>query len=666
MTAKSARPATPHRPHGLLAIGLAMAIGAPFATYLPWRFGSWPEVEFPIIFLHAAAAVCALAMFIEAMSVDSRRSTTHVWDAIWSAPVMICAAIAMWSAAMAPFARFPWLSIVGAPQTADGAVLWLDIATLIAATRLFTITEHGRRAIVTSLFILAYGLPLLSLFPETRPIWFSDYLAFLGLATAAAIPGFAAPRDAPVTTKHAILGILAAIPSFIVAGNQTAALIFPALFLPAYVAGAILLRHPSRARFVRAAYALGVVGIILGAPVLVTKIGATDAIKSIQSRDRINSVLQTRLYDDPTIWITGRGWGHTQRDFEELLSQANAKIWDKSWDAPQRDVFHSHNGFFEALLSAGAPAAAGAVIFVMAAALFSPPRMLALAGGFALGYAALSSLWFQFSLTIPATALAFAALSCRLSFGPRTKIKPVFLIIFLGLTCAVQIFTSAKLAIFAIDVIAAEARADQFILGKAGSKLKCGDFPDDSWRDDIFLSHQLGRHLRNSRRMSTATPVDSPVFRTIGSYYCIIENKGLERGSQPLLRNALVAQSEFAFLAQFAPLRDLYPYNGVTWTRLADAYLDLAPKRTDVMLPYLAWLLQKKEAATLDRSVHKILTLNANDPVGLWFSGLSSLMKPGKAHRTRGIEALRKSIEFGIEKWTPVPTQIRSLLQQSD
>ncbi|MBT5667451.1 MAG: hypothetical protein HOJ06_19090, partial [Rhodospirillaceae bacterium] len=105
MTAKSARPATPHRPHGLLAIGLAMAIGAPFATYLPWRFGSWPEVEFPIIFLHAAAAVCALAMFIEAMSVDSRRSTTHVWDAIWSAPVMICAAIAMWSAAMAPFAR---------------------------------------------------------------------------------------------------------------------------------------------------------------------------------------------------------------------------------------------------------------------------------------------------------------------------------------------------------------------------------------------------------------------------------------------------------------------------------------------------------------------------------------------------------------------------------
>ena len=655
----------PHRPHGLLAVGLIMAIGAPFATYLPWRFGPWPEVEFPIIFLHAAAAVCALAMFIEAMAVDSRRSINHVWDAIWSAPVLICAAIAMWSAAMAPFAQFPWLSIIGAPQTADGAVLWLDIATLIAATRLFTITVHGRRAIVTSLFMLAYGLPLLSLFPETQPIWFNDYLAFLGLAIAAAIPGFSAPRDAPVTAKHAILGILAALPSFIVAGNQTAALIFPALCLPAYAVGAILLRHPSRVRIVRAAYAVGVIGIILSAPILVTKIGATDAVKSIQSRDRINSVLLTRLYDDPAIWLTGRGWGHTQRDFGESLSQANANIWDKSWDAPQRDVFHSHNAFFEALLSAGAPAAAGVAFLLVAAVLFSPPRLLALAGAFALGYAALSSLWFQLSLTIPATAMAFAAVSCRLSFDPHIKRKSSLIILFLGLTCAVQTVASAKLALFAIDIIAAEARADQFILENSASKSKCGEFPDDSWRDDIFLSHQLARHMRVAKRMSPIPPNDSPIYRAIGFYYCLSEFKGLHRKSRSQLRITLVAQSEFAFQARFSTLRDRYPYNGATWTRLADAYLDLAPKRTDVALPYLAWLLQKKETAMLDRFVHKILTFNDNDPVGLWFLGILSLTKPGEAHRSRGIEALRKSIGSGIEKWMPVPTQIRSLLQNT-
>jgi hypothetical protein len=646
-----------------------MAIGAPFATYFPWRFGPWPEVEFPIILLHAAAAVCALALFIEAMSADSRRPASDVWDAVWSAPVLICMAIAMWSAVMAPFSQFPWLSIIGAPQTADGAVLWLDIATFIAATRRFTISAYGRRAIVGSLFIVAYGLPLLSLFPETQPIWFNDYLAFLGLAVAVAIPGYMAPRDAPVTSKHVILGVLAAIPSFIVAGNQTAALIFPALCIPAYVAGAVLLRQPSRARIVRTAYAAGIIGIIAGSPILVTQIGGADIVKSIQSRDRINTVLLTRLYNDPAIWVTGRGWGHTQRDFGDLLYKANAKIWDKSWDAPQRDVFHSHNAFFEALLGAGAPAAAGIAFLVMAAVLFSPARTLASAGAFALGYAALSSLWFQLSFTIPVTALAFAAMSRRMSFAPRLKSKSSLMIILLALTCAIQIVASVKLLKFGIDVIAAEARAGQFILGNppynSSSNPKCGVFPDDSWRDDLFLSHQLARHMRTAKRMAP-TPTDvSPIFRALGFYYCLNEFKGLHGKSRSQLRIALVAQSEFAYLARFATLRDRYPYNGVTWTRIANAYLDLAPKRTDVMLPYLAWLLQSKEVAKLDRFIHKILTLNDNDPVGLWFFGISSLSKPGEAHRLRGIKALRKSIGSGIEKWMPVPAQIRSLMQES-
>ena len=647
-----------------------MAIESPFATYLPWRFGPWPEVEFPIILLHAAAAVCALAMFIEAMAIDSRRSAKDVLDAIWSVPVLICAVIAIWSAAMAPFAQFPLLSIIGTPQTADGAVLWLDIATLIAATRLCALTVFGRRAIVASLLILAYALPLLSLFPDTKPIWFNDYLAFLGLAVAVAIPGFTAPRDAPIGLKYVILGVLVALPSFIVANNQTATFIFPALCLPAYVVGAVLCRQESRTRFVRIAYAISILGIILGAPVLVTQIGAADIVKSIQSRDRINTVLMTRLHDDPAAWLTGRGWGHTQRDFNESLSQANAKIWDKSWDAPQRDIFHSHNAVFEALLSAGAPAAAGVVFLVLAAVLFSPPGTLALAGAFALGYAALSSLWFQLSLTVPATALAFAAMSTRLNPDSRIKIKPSLVIALLGLTCAVQIIASAKLANFAVEAISAETRAVKFTANTIATKTiatktKCGEFPDDSWRDHVFLSHQLARYMRDARRMSSTPATDSPLFRTLEYYYCLSEFTGLYKKSQLLLRTTLVAQSEFAFLARFAPLRDRYPFNGSTWSQLADAYLDLAPKRTDVTLPYLTWLLQRKETARHDRFVHKILTLNANDPVGLWFSGISSLMKPGNAHRSRGIEALRKSIESGIEKWMPVPVQIRVLLQKS-
>lgn len=242
MTGKTDCLATLRGSQIFVAFSVILAIASPFSTYLPWKFGPWPEVEFPIILLHAAAALCALAM-----AVDSRRSMSDVLDALWSAPVLICAAIAVWSAAMAPFADFPWLSIIGAPQTADGAILWLDIATLITAARLCAATTFGRGAVVASLTGFAITLPLLSLFPDTQPIWFNDYLAFLGLAAAVAIPRFAAEPTQTIGPKHIALGVLAALPSFIVANNQSVLLILPALCLPAYVLGAMLRQRPTHA-----------------------------------------------------------------------------------------------------------------------------------------------------------------------------------------------------------------------------------------------------------------------------------------------------------------------------------------------------------------------------------------------------------------------------------
>jgi len=657
MSIENNNPQTLYWSQIFVAISVTLAIASPFSTYLPWRFGPWPEVEFPIILLHTAAALCTLAL-----AIDLRRSTRDVLDAIWSAPVLICAAIALWSAAMAPFADFPWLSVTGTPQTADGAILWLDTATLITAARLCAATKFGRFAIVSSLTGFALALPLLSLFPNTQPIWFNDYLAFLGLAVAVAIPVFATRPTEPISLKYIVLGVLVALPSFIVANNQSVLLILPAICLPAYILGAILHQPPYRERVLRGLLAIGVIGIILGTPLLVAKVGTTDAVKSIQSRERINTVLLTTLREAPTTWLIGRGWGHTQRDFSASLSQVDAKIWDQSWDAPQRDIFHSHNAYIEALLSAGAPAAAGVTLLVVFVAWYSPLRTLALAGAFALGYAALSSLWFQLSLTIPITAIAFAAMSSRLNRYSPVSFSPILIMVLLVSTFAAQIWTSTKLFKFATEVITVEAQAYEFQSNRSASESKCAEFPDDSWRGNVFLAHQLTRHLRNAKSSPEATLNDPAIFQALGNYYCLSELRGLEQHSKSLLRIALVAQSEFAFLPQFEPLKDQYPFNGVTWTRVANAYLKLAPKRTDVTLPYLAWLLQNKEITRLNLYIHKMLTIEANDPVGLWFLGVSLLTDGTATHRTRGLEALRKSIEFGIEQLMPVPAEIRALL----
>jgi hypothetical protein len=650
-----------------LSIGLMLAIYAPFSTYIPWRIGPWPEVELPIISMHFAAATCSAILILlyyaaSRPGAENPVAENPVIDAVWSAPVMICAAIGLWSAAVAPFAAFPLLSIIGAPQTAEGAVSWLDMAVFIAAARYCARISHARIVVLTALTSLAFVLPALSFFPETRPIWFNDYLAFLGLAAACAIPGYATPSRSPLSLKYLALGVSAAIPSILVSSNQAAFAILPALCLPTYALVSLLRRKPSRTPFLRATLAFGVLLIIIAAPITVSILGAGDSMKSLQSRDRILRVLATPLREAPSTWFIGRGWGHTQHDFSDSLFQAKAKIWDGGWDAPQRDVFHSHNGFFETVLSAGVPAAIGVVAFVISAVLFCAPQTLAIAAAFALGYAALGSLWFQLSLTLPATAIAFAAFSTSLK-SPTDRRLTIFLVLgLLGATFSAAVFTGGKLGLFLTESRLIEAEIEnqtQITVLDAPARR---NFPDDSWRGNIFISHQTARFARNFSRLAPVKRPKSVTLQKFLYFYSLSEKRGLAQKSAPLLRIALMSQANFAFKNEFSPFRRANPYNGVKWDKLANGYIDLAPKRTDTLLSYLAWLLKNKETEKLDITVSKILKYSPKDPIGLWFYGISFLVKGGAENKQKGIKAIKNSIDAGIERWTSIPEPIQKLL----
>ncbi|MFT6582909.1 MAG: hypothetical protein ACJAU6_003356 [Alphaproteobacteria bacterium] len=645
-----------------LSIGLMLALCTPFSTYIPWRIGPWPEVELPIISLHFTAALCSAILMLLHFASTRRSAERPVIDAVWSAPVLICAAIGLWSAAVAPFATFPLLSIIGAPQTAEGAVSWMDMAVFVAAARYCVRIPHARIVVLSALTGLAFVLPALSFFPETRPIWFNDYLAFLGLAAAFAIPGYASPSQSPLSIKYIALGVIAAIPSIMVSSNQAAFVIFPALCLPTYLLVSYLRREPSRLVFLRTALALGVLLIIVAAPIAVSIFGAGDSMKSLQSRDRIQRVLATPLRDAPSTWFIGRGWGHTQRDFSDSLFQANAKIWDGGWDAPQRDVFHSHNGFFEAVLSAGVPAAIGVVALVISAVLFCAPQTLAVAGAFALGYAALGSLWFQLSLTLPATAIAFAAFSTTISPGPHRRTNSLLVFTLLGVICAFSVFTAATLGHFLVKSSLAETSIEDQKLAAATNILLCPDYPDDSWRGNVVIAHQTARFARDFSRLAQTQRPDSITLKKFLYFYCLSELRGFSQKSIRLLRIALTSQANFAFKNEFAPFREKPPFNGATWDRLANEYVSQGSKRTDALLSYMAWLLKNKETAKLEFTVRNILTANPNDPVGLWFYGISALVKGGEENKNIGVKALHRSVNAGIERWTSIPESIRKLL----
>ncbi|MBL4720551.1 MAG: hypothetical protein JKY20_05420 [Alphaproteobacteria bacterium] len=543
---------------------------------------------------------------------------------------------------------------------------WLDMSVFIAATRFCLRSSDSRKVILTALIGLALLLPTLSYFPETRPIWFNDYLAFLGLAAAVATPVFAASPQSKIPLRYIALGVLIAIPSILVSSNQTAMAIFPAICIPAYLFGAAMLRSPQRLKFVRALYALTLMIVIVAVPATISIFGAEGSVKSLQSRDRIMNVLATPLKESPTIWITGRGWGHTQRDFSTYISHANVKLWDGSWDAPQRDVFHSHNGFFEALLSAGAPAATGIIALLIALICFSPPGTLALAGAFALGYAALSSFWFQLSVTLPITAIAFAACCNAPIRIPTQQWFPALVLCLLAITTSAQLFTSAKLGEFLVRANFVETNIITQKPVKPRFKAGCRDFPDDSWRDNVVISHQVARFARKFRLAPLKKRAESDALKNLIYFYCLSEVRGLTDKSTTLIRTALTSQASFAFQNQFAPFRSQSPFNGEHWANIANEYVELAPTRTDTLLPYMAHLLKKKDFIELDSIVKILLQNNAEDPVGLWFLGISAVIKGDVKNKKRGIAALRRAIKAGIEIWTPIPAPIKGLLNSGN
>ncbi len=101
--------------------GIVIAVLSPFAAYLPWPLGVWPKVEPTIILLHAGALICAAGLGAACLGIaclGGARSAGRrdAMTALMHPLVLICLAIAAWSIAVAPFSRFPILSIVGSPQ----------------------------------------------------------------------------------------------------------------------------------------------------------------------------------------------------------------------------------------------------------------------------------------------------------------------------------------------------------------------------------------------------------------------------------------------------------------------------------------------------------------------------------------------------------------------
>ncbi len=643
----------------LAAAGLLLGIFSFVFSQPVFAIGAWPDVEAPIIAMHGGAALCAIAVAMAASNAD-------LDPAICQPAALVALALALWSAALAPFMAFPWLSILGAPENAQGALQFAELALFMIVTARLSRRRAWRPWIAAAVIVAAWAATALQIFPRTRPEVFSEYLAYFGLAAAVAAYTLS-PRivlalpfsSLQLRISRPVIATLAAAPVLLASANRTAIAILGVTGLLVLVAAWCRLLAPgARLRHVRrltAAFAFVLPIIVL---VIVYIVGLDVPVASIRARTLLLQVMFSQLADEPRIWLIGDGWGQTSSIFATHLSAASVALWQDTWDAARRDIFHSHNEALEALLAAGLPGAVAALALCAMPIISAPRRLLPIAILFGIGMAGLAALWFQLPFTVAPVAVAYGTLSSRTrrtwSIGPSRAIA-----VLAGAAALVFATSAACLLHFGVAVNAA--------VGPDGLPRQTGDrcarFPNEDWRANLELATLFARGYQAVRAdVAAGATVDAERYGHLAAFFCEADRRAADGRSAYLMLVTLVFRGELAFAADLEGARAQLSGIPVSWRNRLLAFLNRAPARSDVAATYLGYLLDQGNTSGVLRDSDTLLRRNPHDPVALWFSGVALIRTQSEstAGHQLAVARLRAALKNGIEKIMPVEPDLRN------
>lgn len=671
------------------------SLGIIFLALPYFGFGIWFQAEPVIAALHVCGGIAALGLALLALSGERNRYVIlHPFAAL---PF----AVAVWSLLSALFLPLPRQSWFGSGQIGEGVLWYFDLAVLTAAG-LVLMPRPGWRKILagTGAFIVAI-LTILNGFyfkgeiawfesfvathvpwlPPIFPIpyYFPDYLAFFSIYAAALVW---AASDWRVWLKL-LLCVGLGLTGIWFSDNRVAVLlafgVAPALWailaLPPWgrwarmvaVAGAILVPVGLTA----AVNAVPPLGEAIGYERLGLKEGGTirNLIATAESRHHLAAIAIHAIGRDPKAALIGSGWG----SFTDLLALNLPVDWvtlrddtneyaKQSWDAVIRVDFHSHNYIVEAFLSAGPIAAILALAMTAALPFWSRRKDIipaALTSALASGTAAL---WFQFAAALPFMALTYAAYARPIVHPRWGRGGAVVVGAVLTAMAGFLIWGGATSWRFAEMAFSYQPPMQETLLDADGKRRPCPSHFIDQGRGGDHLGYRLRVYVKFMiNRLQSHQEVEEGKIEALRGLICASEDYIDHGANFRLISAALLARSDLAFVALEPMLDPLVREFLSNWEpRLIEA-LAQAPKRTDLAVSYMLWLLRENRTADFERMASWLHARNANDAVGLWFSGVALLNHDATAHE--GIRRMKRSLELGIERIMPVEDEIKTQLR---
>lgn len=637
-----------------------------FIFGMPWNdLGLWRQTEVPTAIIHFGAAFVALILGVLVFQKDEETIGLFRHPA-----VLAIFAIALFTAAVAPFSDSPWRSIHGTLKHGIGALWHFELALFVIASALVlrsraSLFFEGALVVSTAAVIVLHALP------EELVGWPMSFPEWVGLLAAAVSFVVVSRRWQLVSVRSAVA--LALFVGGIYVSENRAAMLAAAAALVIVCAcraprfSSLFSSSKRRFAFLVGAGLAGVIVMSAVAP-LVEKVAehtpgysGTEMILSdnpldrhslqngpfgtLWSRSHMVLMVLRDLAANPSDFLTGQGWGSFATVYEHHAREVPGRLFPTSiptasltyWDAQQTADFHSHNLPIETLLSGGFVALV--LWFVAVGSLAATSRTgLVAATGIMVG----ALFWFPVNhMTIAIAALvacgvAPVAVSKKAANTASLVVAiPIALVCAVFMTAGAQIMTLAKVEHDERYFPAIEAENDPATCSTISTVM----LPEDDVNISLYevLTQRILRSSNRPKEIYERTTNLLNLTCTLRRYYETSNNivalvTSLEK------RAVLVGIGP----ASYGPMvNDI-----VNWGKDVDRLLELAPQRTEHVVPYLSALLQRSKnekliTAELDRFIAK---LPPSDPVTVYVEAIRAKHN-GDEQGYR--EKLKKAVSMG-------------------
>ncbi|MBM3468138.1 MAG: hypothetical protein FJX71_01745 [Alphaproteobacteria bacterium] len=645
----------------------------PLCTLPPLRLGFYSQVETSLIALWVSSAISCLWIGLVWQKNPKLVENIVKLPLVWG-PILL----GTFSLALCTFHILPLRDLVGSGQIGEGVLTLFSVGIMAAHFSLLSRLSRARKALFLSAVLVGIIISTLTIIGSQEspfyswrywkwaPFFFPDFLAFIDIALMAIylhmrkeIKGNGYIKDGIALCAFGIIAYYASNKSLgygliIAALSMVPLLIFP---------------HSWRRGLIQICFfsiTLLITFLVIFyddiSRALPPQVSFLGNISTLTSRTWLSKISLVDLWYNPLDLqeikriLIGSGWGTFGN-----ISAANMFLIDEislfagseyqpSWELVDRDLMHTHNVLTNIFHSLGLMGV-GIYLFTQYKLINSFARhSLLLGSGFLIAYQIQILFWFQFTMTIPFTLLAFSLFARVPSKGYKFNWLRSKILTSIAITLLFFSVLNGFVACgFNKKLIEPEPHAST-------EQIETLITSPNVYVEGLFGAQRQVRLLRRYALDIQKEFEKSPAQLLEFSLKIVKHLESLPKGGNYLANNiAINILSELASKTEVLNLFDSQTYE--LWENLVKDHIALMPYRTDILIPFFThYQMLGKESKVLDFA-HQIRHQNPSDPIALWFIGSCLLRDPSRFDE--GMCTLRSALHSKVERFIPIPSQLK-------